>query len=185
MSHLTWLMSTPTLFTLTVVTAFTVLTSSSTSTSLPAPPSSSAWTCNFTNLTKPSTFCAPVPVPPSVCTDDGTFDDNQRSKSYYKKQQDQCSSLKKKKSVCPNSPDLCQRDILNQTSFCGGHDQSCQTSSSCLSYCYNDCYPCNTRSDCDLLVGFGILALPNQTCFSLEAAGQGLLSYSKIFHWVQ
>ena len=143
---------------------------------------SSAWTCSATGGSKPSAFCSGVPVPRNACTDDGVFSDNQRDEKHYTKQLKQCQTLKKRRSVCPNEPDLCHRDVLNKTTFCGGHDQSCATSSTCLPYCYTDCYPCNTKDNCDMLQSFGIAAAPGQPCFSLEENGQSgrVLSHERV-----
>ena len=151
---------------------------------------SSVWSCTLTNLTKPSKFCASTTISPFVCTDDGVFNNNQRTGSYYKKQLNQCSTEKKRANVCPNTPSLCHLNVLNKTTYCGGNDQACQSSSQssssqCLSYCYTDCYPCNSKDNCDLLVGFGILADVNETCFSLEQSGAGLLTRPVLFKWLQ
>ena len=158
---------------------------------------SSVWSCTLTNLTQPSKFCASTSISPFVCTDDGVFNDNQRTASHYRKQLSQCSTAKKRANVCPNTPSLCHLNVLNKTTYCGGNDQVCQSSqfaslprsqssSQCLSYCYTDCYPCNSKDNCDLLVGFGILAdVNNQSCFSLEQSGAGLLTRPALFKWLQ
>ena len=180
--------------------------------------SSSVWSCTPTNTSVPSSFCRDVPVPPHVCTDDGVFDDNQRTKKKFRSQLQQCTTLKKKKETCPNDPSQCSRDVFNKTTYCGGNDQICTNSSSsasqrdtvvkylsnskevvemnistttttCLSFCYADCYPCNDQSDCDLLVSFGVLAPKNQTdCFSLEksnGAGGRILPYPVVSRMIE
>ena len=181
--------------------------------SCPTARSSSVWSCTPTNTSTPSSFCRDVPVPSHVCTDDGVFDDNQRTKKKFHSQMEQCTTLKKKKETCPNDPSQCSRDVFNKTTYCGGNDQICTNSSSssasqrdtmsnskevvelnistttCLSFCYADCYPCNDQSDCDLLVSFGVLASKNQTdCFSLEksnGAGGRILSYPVVSRMIE
>jgi hypothetical protein len=132
------------------------------------------WTCVSTNTSSKtsSSFCKDVFVPqPGVCSDDGTFDDNQRTKHYYEKQRNQCNSARSRKEVCPNSPAHCRDDVLNKSTFCGGFDQKCVPggkTKSCLPFCYADCYPCNSKTDCDMLVSFGVAAPPGAACYSLE-----------------
>ena len=150
--------------------------------SIVASESDSVWTCNLTNTSQPSSFCKEITIPISVCTDDGIFDDNQRSQKGYNKQFSQCSTKSKRKNTCPNNPTRCKQDVFNKTTYCGAHDQTCSVSSSCLSYCYSDCYPCNSRSNCDTLVAFGIAAPPNTTCFSL---GRGIIPHSKVIQLIQ
>jgi hypothetical protein len=140
----------------------------------------SAWTCSSTGESQPSKFCGSVPVPHNVCTDDGSFSDNQRDEKHYDKQLGQCATTKGRKSVCPNAPDMCYRDVLNKTVFCGGHDQTCATSATCLPYCYSDCFPCNTKENCDMLQSFGIAAAPGEPCFSLEQNQAGILSHGRV-----
>ena len=150
--------------------------------SIVASESDSVWTCNLTNTSQPSSFCKEITIPISVCTDDGIFDDNQRSQKGFNKQFSQCSTKSKRKNTCPNNPTRCKQDVFNKTTYCGAHDQTCSVSSSCLSYCYSDCYPCNSRSNCDTLVAFGIAAPPNTTCFSL---GRGIIPHSKVIQLIQ
>ena len=131
------------------------------------------WTCVSTKTSSKtsSSFCKDVLVPqPGVCTDDGTFDDNQRTEHYYEKQRGQCKTAKSRKETCPNSPSHCRDDVFNKSTFCGGHNQRCVPgpNDSCLPFCYADCYPCNSKSDCDMLVSFGVAAPPSAPCFSLE-----------------
>ncbi len=127
-------------------------------------------TANASALASP--FCTDVPIPtPGVCTDDGIWDSNQRSEEKFKEQSKQCDTEESKKKTCPNDPSQCKFDVFNKTTFCGANDQVCQdpgSSSSCLAYCYADCYPCNDKSDCDLLVSFGVVAQDGDPCFSLE-----------------
>ena len=134
---------------------------------------SPVWTCVSTKTSSKtsSSFCKDVLVPqPGVCTDDGTFDDNQRTEHYYEKQRGQCKTAKSRKETCPNSPSHCRDDVFNKSTFCGGHNQRCVPgpNDSCLPFCYADCYPCNSKSDCDMLVSFGVAAPPSAPCFSLE-----------------
>ena len=131
------------------------------------------WTCVSTNTSskRSSSFCKDVEVPqPGVCTDDGVFHDNQRTEHSYKKQRDQCKTAKGRNETCPHSPSHCRGDVFNKSTFCGGHSQRCVAGDhrfSCLPFCYADCYPCNSKSDCDMLVSFGVAAPPSAPCFSL------------------
>jgi rhamnogalacturonyl hydrolase YesR len=134
----------------------------------------SVWSCVSTKtaVNTSSSFCRNVAIPqPGVCSDDGSFDDNQRSEHYYQKQRDQCQTLQKRQETCPNAPERCRDDVFNKSTFCGGHDQQCNPGrgrNTCLPFCYADCYPCNSKSDCDMLVSFGVSAAPDAPCFSLE-----------------
>lgn len=133
------------------------------------------WTCVSTAnaSASASSFCkSEAPPSPGVCVDDGDFDDNQRDETSYKKQQNQCATAKDRAHTCPNQPALCRRDVFNQSTWCGGHDQACDPNGKdrCLAYCYSDCFPCNTKANCDLLVSFGVAAPAGAPCFSLEQA---------------
>ncbi len=145
------------------------------------------WTCAHTrNATaRASPFCAGVPPPrPGACTSDGVFDSDRRTAKAFAKQAKQCATKKARRKTCPNDPAQCARDVLNQTAFCGGHDQACNVSNTCLPFCYADCYPCNARSDCDLLVSFGVAAAPGAPCFSLEPSGGSPLPASRVRAWL-
>ena len=54
----------------------------------------------------------------------------------------------------------------NKTAYCGGTAQPCKRDSDCLATCYSDCFPCNTASNCDMLVDFGVLAAKGAPCYS-------------------
>ena len=142
----------------------------------------SPWTCVQTNTSNSSQFCSDVKIAPLLCTSDNIFDDNQRSAKGFTKQKLQCKTKGSRKKVCPNDPTKCKYDVFNQTTYCGGNGQTCSTDDNCLSYCYDDCYPCNTRENCDLLVSFGIAAPPNAPCFSLEG---GYLAHSKVLQIIR
>ena len=51
--------------------------------------------------------------------------------------------------------------------------------SPCRSYCYTDCFPCNTRANCDMLVDFGILVLC-MICSCLDIWIVTLLVYMRL-----
>ena len=136
--------------------------------------SGSAWDCVSTiGVTNQSSeFCRGVPVPsPGACVDDGSYVANQRTEKSYIKQQGQCSTAHKRREVCPNDPSHCVDDVFNKSTWCGQYDQACDLdlgASSCLPYCWTDCFPCNDQSDCSLLVDFGVAAPAGAPCFSLE-----------------
>ena len=134
------------------------------------------WVCVSTakSAAQSSDFCKGVPVPsPGACTSNGDeYVSNHRSNDSFVEQQNQCSGPLKKHKVCPNDPTRCLDDVFNQTTWCGQYDQACAQigakKSSCLAYCWADCYPCNDAETCEMMVDFGISAEEGAPCFSLE-----------------
>jgi hypothetical protein len=111
-------------------------------------------------------FCEPLlpRLPKKTCVDAAGY--RPRSKKEYEKQSKECSSEHKRKETCPNDPSKCKSQEFSFEEYCGVFDQSCRTDDDCLGWCYGDCFPCNTRDNCDILESFGVIAPEGTPCFS-------------------
>ena len=136
---------------------------------LVAATSSTAWECVDVNASRVSPFCASTAKPMRVCSD--TDEPDYHTQAEYEKQAGECSSARKRKEQCDNDASRCKP--LTKGAYCGARSQPCKHASSCLSYCWADCFPCNERSDCDLLVAFGIAAAAGEPCWSLMNSSSG------------
>ena len=131
----------------------------------------SVWDCIDVNASLVSSYCADVAKPLRVCSDDGAYSYH-KTKAGYDKQAAECSTAHKRKEQCSNNASACEPLTLD--AYCGGRDQPCEHAKTCLSYCYDDCFPCNDAGDCDLLVDFGVVASPGAPCWSLmNSTGTG------------
>ena len=72
-------------------------------------------------------------------------------------------------SLAADDPSVCHTQVMTTKEiFCGGTDQACKTTKECLMYCYSDCFPCNSKANCDILVGFGLVAAEGDAkCWSI------------------
>ena len=124
------------------------------------------YTCEPVNASAIDSFCRPLlsRLPKATCVDAAGY--RKRSKHEFEKQHDECSSEHKKKEVCPHDPGRCHTQVFTYEEYCGVYDQSCETDADCLAGCYADCFPCNTRSNCDILESFGVIAPEGSRCFS-------------------
>ena len=80
-----------------------------------------------------------------------------RSERDYDKQRGECATEHERENICPNDPSECTAQVFSYEEYCGLYDQNCSRDADCLGYCFGDCYPCNSRSDCEILEGFGVI----------------------------
>ena len=127
---------------------------------------SSFYTCQPLNHSAVDSFCRDLlpSLPTATCLDAAGY--RKRSEHDYKKQRDECSSEHKRKKTCPNEPSECSSQVFSREEYCGVHDQRCTNDDDCIAYCFSDCYPCNDRSDCEILESFGVIAPEGAPCFS-------------------
>jgi hypothetical protein len=127
----------------------------------------SMYTCVPVNQSQVDSFCDPLlsRLPKKTCVDATGY--RHRSKKGYQKQSKECSTELKRKANCPNDPSECAA-CQNMTfdEYCGVYDQACETDEDCTGGCYSDCYPCNTRANCDMLEAFGVIEPPGKQCWS-------------------
>jgi hypothetical protein len=124
------------------------------------------YTCAPLNLSQVDDFCHPYAptFPKATCVDATGYP--RRSKAAFEKQLRECSTARSQRSMCPNDPKECTTQIFSKKEYCGVYDQQCTRDSDCLAYCYADCFPCNTRANCDTLVAFGVVAEEGAPCYS-------------------
>ena len=126
----------------------------------------SLYKCTPVNQSAIDPFCSQVLplLPRKTCVDATGY--RKRSATGYKKQRDECSSAKKRESMCPNEPFKCSSQIFSYKEYCGVYDQRCESDSDCVGFCFGDCFPCNDRGDCEILQSFGVIAPDGSPCFS-------------------
>lgn len=126
----------------------------------------SFFTCQPVNKSAIDTFCTQLlpSLPAATCVDAAGYP--QRSERDYDQQRDECSTAHKRKKTCPNEPSKCTTQVFTYEEYCGVYDQQCSSDKDCLGFCFSDCYPCNSRSDCEILEGFGVIAPEGAPCFS-------------------
>lgn len=136
--------------------------------------SSGTWECVDVNASRVSPFCAGTAKPMRVCSD--SEEPEYHTQAEFEKQAAECSSARKRKEQCDNDASRCQP--LTKGAYCGARSQPCKRASSCLSFCWADCFPCNARADCEMLVAFGIAAAAGEPCWSLtnSSSGRAVLS---------
>ena len=120
------------------------------------------WDCLEVNASLVSPFCSSTATPARVCA---TQNIEYHTGASYDKQAKECTTAHKRKKQCDNDSSKCQP--LTKDAWCGGRDQPCAAAADCLSYCWADCFPCNSEADCELLVDFGIAAPAGAPCWSL------------------
>jgi hypothetical protein len=134
------------------------------------------FTCQPVNRSLISSFCHndSALVPSHTCQDGAGFHYH-TTREHFEKQAHACSTEHKRKEMCPNEPNLCR--VLTFDEYCGKYDQSCSVTAECLPYCWDDCYPCNDKGDCETLEAFGVLAAPKAPCFSIYHHAGELVSF--------
>ena len=124
------------------------------------------FTCQPVNKSAVDSFCEQLlpSLPTATCVDATGYP--HRSEREYEKQRGECATEHARKQICPNDPSGCTAQVFSYEECCGLYDQNCSRDADCLGYCFGDCYPCNSRSDCEILEGFGVVAPEGAPCFS-------------------